>query len=512
VPRRFNVSGVCHPADHYMLPPLRRLPGVRKLVEDNAYFDLHAPRQSGKTTAVRTLAAELTAEGRCTSVVLSIETASAMPDEVGAAELAILADWRERAERLPPELRPPPWPAADAGARILTGLAAWAKASPRPLVLFVDEIDAIRDAPLISVLRQLRSGFSARPQSFPQSIGLVGMRDVRDYLMQAGGHMRTASPFIIKDESLTLRNFTRDEVAELYAQHTADTGQAFEPAAVDRAFELSGGHPWLVNALARQMVEVLVPGRDRALGAADADDAAALLVKRRDTHPGSLSARLEEPRVRAVMEPMLTGDSLGGVSLQDQEYVVDLGLIRRTPPGGLDVANPVYREIMPRVLAANPRATAAQLAPTWLRSDGQLDPNNLLESFLAFWRRHGEVLMSSHPYHEAAPHLVLMAFLHRVENGGGRLEREFAVGTGRMDLCLRCGPVTVAIELKVWRRRDPLDEGLAQLDKRLAALPADTVGWLVVFDRRPDQPPVEDRTTASTARTPAGREVVVVRA
>jgi len=514
MPRRFNVSGPCIPADHYMLPPGRRLPAVRKLVDDKAYFVLHAPRQSGKTTAMRSLARELTAEGRYISAVLSNEVGQPAPHDPGAAEQAILQSWRGTLiAQLPPELRPPPWPEAPAMSRIEWALRAWADAAPRPLALFMDEVDALSDETLVSVLRQFRSGFQDRPGHFPWCIGLVGMRDIRDYLMKAGGSGRTgsASPFNIKDESLTLRNFTCDEVAELYAQHSAETGQAFEPACAERAFELSGGHPWLVNALARQMVEVLVPDRTQPLSRAHADQAAALLVKRRDTHLHSLATRLEEPRVRAIIEPMLTGDLITNVPQTDVEFLLDLGLVRQGAAGDLDVANPIYREIIARELAAAPQRAAATVTPTWLRPDGRLDFAKLLESFLAFWRRHGEVLLKAQPYHEAAPHLVLMAFLQRVENGG-RLEREYASGTGRLDLWLRYGPDTLAVEVKVWRPEepDPLREGLERMDAYLSGLGLDT-GWLVIFDRRPGIPRTSERTGASRAHTPGGREVVVVR-
>jgi hypothetical protein len=137
----------------------------------------------------------------------------------------------------------------------------------------------------------------------------------------------------------------------------------------------------------------------------------------------------------------------------------------------------------------------------------------LMEAFLAFWRQHGQPLLGTAHYHEIAPHMVLMAFLHRVANGGGTLEREYAIGMGRMDLCLRYGPDTLALELKVWRdgEKDPLGEGLAQLDHYLAGLGLAT-GWLVIFDRRSDQPPIAERTSATTVETPAGRRVSVVRA
>jgi hypothetical protein len=129
-----------------------------------------------------------------------------------------------------------------------------------------------------------------------------------------------------------------------------------------------------------------------------------------------------------------------------------------------------------------------------------------------FWRQHGEPLFGSTPYPEIAPHIVLMAFLHRVVNGGGTLEREYAIGSGRMDICLRYGTVILAIELKVWRDKnpDPIKEGLQQLDKYLSGLSLDT-GWLVIFDRRSGLPPLSDRTTTEMATSPAGREIIVIR-
>ena len=54
---RFNTAGPCIPGRHYMLPALDRLPEVRRLVEDEDYFVVHAPRQTGKTTARNALIA-----------------------------------------------------------------------------------------------------------------------------------------------------------------------------------------------------------------------------------------------------------------------------------------------------------------------------------------------------------------------------------------------------------------------------------------------------------------------
>ena len=243
-----------------MLPAMARLPEVRGLVDRGKYFVVHAPRQTGKTTALLTFGRELTAEGQYVAVMVSMETASVFRDDIAAAELCALSAWRMAAEdRLPAELWPPPWPDAPPGSRITAALSAWAKAAPRPLVLFIDEIDSLEGPALVSVLRQLRQRFADRPAAAPWSLALIGMRDVHDYKIAMDGRdgATSGSPFNVKDRSLLLRDFTRDEVATLYAQHTTESGQPFAPDVVDRAFALTQGQPWLVNALAEVTTEEL---------------------------------------------------------------------------------------------------------------------------------------------------------------------------------------------------------------------------------------------------------------
>ncbi|NEP19914.1 MAG: AAA family ATPase [Leptolyngbya sp. SIO4C1] len=511
----FNTAGPCKADIHYMLPPLARLPNLERLITQQGYFVLHAPRQTGKTTAMLALAQQLTASGQYTAIMLSVEVGAPYPDDVNAAEQAILGEWQRAASfMLPLDLRPPQWQEAAPGSRIVTALSQWAQTSPRPLVVFIDEIDALQNQTLLAFLRQLRSGYPSRPQGFPQSLALIGVRDVRDYKVASGGSRRlnTASPFNIKVKSLTLRNFTQGEIQSLYEQHTAETGQILTPVVVQRVFELTQGQPWLVNALAKEIVEEIVPDPNHTISLEQVEQAKEILIQRQDTHIDSLASILREDRVRAVIEPMLAGQQLGAVPSDDVQFLIDLGLCRLNPQGGLMAANPIYQEVLPRVLSQTPQASLPQIAPSWLTADGTLDPEQLLHAFLRFWRQHGQPLLKSAPYHEIAPHLVLMAFLHRVVNGGGTLEREYAIGSDRMDLCLRYGEVTLGMELKVWRegRPDPIKAGLEQIDRYLAGLGLAT-GWLVIFDQRLGLPPIAERTTTESAETASGRSITVIR-
>jgi hypothetical protein len=511
----FNTAGPCQADIHYMLPSTVRLPEIVNLIAQRNYFVIHAPRQVGKTTAMLALAQELTASGQYTAVMLSLEVGAAFSDDLGAAELAILGEWKQSIRfRLPKDMQPNEWLDAEAGVRIGTNLSNWAEQSSSPLIVFLDEIDALSNETLISVLRQIRSGFPNRPQGFPQSVALVGMRDVRDYKYASGGsdRLNTSSPFNIKVRSFTLSNFTLEDVRNLYQQHTEATGQIFTSEAVDLAFHLTQGQPWLVNAIAKEIVEYITKDPAIPITAELVNEAKEILIKRQDTHLDSLAERLREDRVRVIIQPILSGQELVNMPEDDLRFVLDLGLCSRDSRGGIQIANPIYREIIPKVLASITIASLTSIAPTWLDNDGNLNPQALLDSFILFWRQHGEPLFNSTPYPEIAPHIVLMAFLHRVVNGGGTLEREYAIGSGRMDICLRYGKVTLAMELKVWadKRPDPLKEGLPQLDKYLSGLSLDS-GWLVIFDRRSGLPTLSDRTTTENVISPAGREIIVIR-
>ena len=290
--RWFNTAGPCQSDIHYMLPPTLRFPGLKQLIERRGYFVIHAPRQTGKTTAMLALAQELTDSGRYVAITVSAEVGQPFSHDPDTAEIAILDAWRGAAQaELSIDLQPPPWPSAATGRRIGSALQAWATTCPRPLVIFIDEIDALTDAALISVLRQLRDGYPRRPKSFPYSLALIELRDVRDYKVASGSsdRLNTASPFNIKVESLTLRNFNEDEIAQLYGQHTAATGQVFTPAAVSLAFGQTQGQPWLVNALARQVVEVIVSDGKTLITPQHIQQAKEILIQRQDTHLDSLA-------------------------------------------------------------------------------------------------------------------------------------------------------------------------------------------------------------------------------
>jgi hypothetical protein len=122
--------------------------------------------------------------------------------------------------------------------------------------------------------------------------------------------------------------------------------------------------------------------------------------------------------------------------------------------------------------------------PRYLK-DGRIDMDYLLRDFQQFWHANSDIwLKRCDDYPEAAPHLVMMAFLQRVVNGGGEIIREMASGTGRLDLCLIYENRKYPIELKIRYGDKYLEEGIEQT-ARYMELHCCREGWLVAFDRRP---------------------------
>ena len=511
MPRSFNTTGPCEPDRHYMLPAEGRIPDLRPRVEAEQYFVVHAPRQTGKTTAIRAFAARLRGLGYV-ALWASLETSQGIED-IGGAEATWIRSLEDRAQDLDRADRPPaadPFLEREPGRRLLSYLRAWSAATPRPLVLLLDEADTVSGPALVSLLRQLRDGFVGRgPGRFPVSVGLVGMRDLRDYLTHAkdGAHTNPGSPFNIKAESVTLRNFTRAEVAILLGQHTQETGQDFALEAVDQIAHLSAGQPYLVNALARGATQL---AGEQTVSLPHVEAAREALIRARSTHLDALAERLRDPHVAPVIQAVLLGDLDVETDTDDYQLTVDLGLLDDStrPP---TIANPLYREILARQLARRRQDNLPAPWWPWRTTSGGLDMAALIAAFLDWWRENGDQLVSQgiQGYPEAVPHLTFMAFLQRVVNGGGRVSREFAVGRGAIDLLVEYGGERHVIELKRIRPQHDSPErvvtaGLRQLRRYLDAVGVEH-GWLLIFDQRAGQR-WEDRLWAD-ARIVDGKTV-----
>ena len=507
--RAFNTEGPVVAADHYHIPPLERidLDQVLGLVRDKKYFVLHAPRQTGKTSAMLALRDLLNGghagDYRC--VYANVEAGQAARENVAEGMRAVLSQFALRAsltlgddslERIGRD-------ALDSGGplgALSLALSRWAAADRTPLVLLIDEIDALVGDTLLAVLRQLRAGYDQRPSAFPQSVVLCGVRDVRDYRIHSTAENRMVlggSAFNVKAKSLRLGDFSEPEVRELLGQHTAATGQAFTEEALRLILTRTAGHsPWLVNALCREACFDDKAGRDRSRPITEQ----AIREAQERLIPGA-----GDPPRQPGRHVARGARAAGGGADADRHRPARVdrrGCRLRLRPGAGgsgDGRHAAHRQPDLRRSGAAPSelrradGDAATDGVVRGRGRGPLDVEGLIAAFQAFFREHSEHWVQRFErYHEAGPQLLLQAHLQRIVNGGGRIEREYALGRGRTDL-LVVWPQggrerRFVVECKV--RRGELERTVAEGVKQTRAYGdrcAAEAGHLIVFDRAPDR-------------------------
>ncbi|MBU0763413.1 MAG: ATP-binding protein [Bacteroidetes bacterium] len=490
----FNVAGPCNDKKHYMIPVIDRNKEIISLIEQEHYFVIHAARQSGKTTLIQELTSHLEKEGKYHALYCSLEAASVFTDpEKGIPEILGILKSAVKYSPLPDKNNFAKDADYSEKASLITNvLKDYIQKLDKPFVIFFDEIDSLSDGTLIGFLRQLRDGYVTRSRiPFLHSAVLVGMRNIRDYkskIREGRETLGSASPFNIITKALTIKNFNKEDIHNLYRQHTDSTGQKFEKQAVEKVYDQTDGQPWLVNAIAREaIIGILEEDYTKPVTEILIGQAIQNIILRRDTHIDSLLERLKEPRVQKIIEPIIVGsDKEINILDDDTRFCLDLGLIKDEDKT-LKPANKIYNEVIIRTLSYNTQYYLhTSVKNIWIDKKGNIDMSGLLKGFQQFWRENGDIWIEKYDYKEAAPHLIMQAFLQRIINSGGSVSREYASSRERIDLCVHYGENNYPVELKLYYSPKTEAQGLEQLSGYMDTL-GEKTGWLLIFDRRADK-------------------------
>jgi hypothetical protein len=447
--KQFNTAGPMVRPDFYKVDPLTRwdMENILDLIRRERYFILHAPRQTGKTTCMFALRDYLNEEGKYFAIYTNVEIGQGSRNNVERALKVIASSLindielmigdtmglKKTFHEMLPNILPEIFME-----EVFKFICQQIK---KPIVLMIDEVDALVGDTLITFLRQIRKGYNNRPENFPSSIILCGLRDIQDYRIQTSGQeiITGGSAFNIKTKSLRLGNFSKEDVLNLYSQHTKETGQIFHDGCYDLIMEFTDGQPLLVNAIANEVTFEMKENRDRSVVITPAmiAEAKERLILERQTHIDQLLHKLREDRVRRVILPMLLGETID-LLYDDVSYCIDLGLIKKTKDG-LQIANKIYQEIIPREITLSRQNTfEVTFKPDWVNTDGSLNMKTLLTLFKEYWNENASLWSEDIAgYKEAAPQLVTQAFLQRVANGNGSIDREYAIGNKRVDILLK---------------------------------------------------------------------------
>ncbi|MCP4108118.1 MAG: ATP-binding protein [Desulfobacteraceae bacterium] len=502
--RFFNTAGPVDPGSHYCLPSLHRIDPnhIELLIEEKKYFVMYAPWQSGKTSYLLTLMKHLNDTGKYHCLYFNLEVGQSARENVLRGVKAILSEMATCARvYLNDDFPEKNWAdiLGENGEDAAFGkmLTLWAEQSRVPLVLLIDKIDTLAGDTLISILRQLRAGYTRRPGAFPQSVLLCGICDIRDYRIRSSKEnavITGGTAFNIKAEALRMEDFTKDEMTDLYRQHTIETGQVFSDEAFDEAWEFTQGQPWLVNALGYESCFKIEETRDRTreITWETINQSAENIIRRRDTHIEQLADVLWDKQVQKIIEPILIGKSFDdGLNFDDVQYVKDLGLVK-DQDGKLAIANGIYEEAIPRELSWTVQMGIQEQAESYQASDGRLDMDKLMSAFQDFFKNHSEQWIGKFEYKEAAPLLLIQAFLQHIIRKNGRMKRNYGLGMKHTDILVtwhynnNIQKIFIGLKFLHDFPETPLSKDVKQTREYVKNYEADE-GHLVIFDRTPDR-------------------------
>lgn len=500
--RTFTTDGPGDATLHHLLPAASRVAEIRSLVDQGRYFVFRAPGRSGKTTALRALAANLTAEGRFAALCCSAKAAASAGSDVVLAQNSLLSAMRIAAEQdLPEALRPPfASPASDVTA-LWESLTAWAKVCPLPIVLFFDDGDSLSRPVIESLLQQFESGFSRRPAFFPWSVGLVLQFDARvdaAHSENPAPHAFSTGPFENSWSSRLLPPLTKSEIRALYAQAFDQSDAQQTSEAIDFILEASAGHPYIIQALGREIGAHAPPfsvlTKERAIAAFRA------LVSRLESPVDHLGLRLAEPRIRHIIEPLLLGQTgIAHTPEVDVQFVRDLGLITTEDP--VRIAGALFRALIPRLLTAPIRRALTVDPQLSFDGDGRLYMESLLQAFASFYSANAAELLPATPYTKIASELIFLAFLFHTLEGRGWIDVEFGTSRGFIEITITV-PIPTGDEQPTEQREVILlaarrkgDSGIKRktlegLEKAMLRASSDS-GSVVLFDKREKRRPGE---------------------
>jgi DNA polymerase III delta prime subunit len=337
--KSFCVAGPCDPDKHYYLENRTGTETILREIDQGSYCYLYGPPQTGKTTTCLQLAQELNQGGTYCAVRLSVAAAK-WYDKADDAWQAVLESWdRDIYSQLSADLRPTPgrnmrYYADGFREPIPEAISRWAFVCPRPLVLFIDDLQALANngsgsnsssgntSPLYhSFLSQLLSGFHDRPKNFAYSICLVGESH------------RLPSHFNIVSESIRLPNFSRPQVEAIMEQMEVDSSHHLEDDAKERIVTLTQGQPWVVNAFGMILTNKMVEHHKMTFTIEHVNTVLAMLIDRMDPFLRHIADIARDRIYGPILKQVDTQQASYSHELK-LEYLLEQGILSKDPTNG----------------------------------------------------------------------------------------------------------------------------------------------------------------------------------
>ncbi len=495
--REFNTTGLCVPRKHYMVDISDRVARMRAMVDRGDYFCVNRARQYGKTTTLsalrRTLAGDYAVAGLDFQALSHADFAT--EGAFAGSFASILLDAEELGQlELPDEATDALEKLEGAGTPTLKGLfralRRWLRASARPVVLIIDEVDsATNNQVFLDFLAQLRLAYLSREDdpSYPafQSVVLAGVTDVKHLKakIRPDGESKVNSPWNIAADFDVVMSFDEADVAGMLADYEEDHATGMDVAAVsDEVVAWTGGYPFLVSRVC-QLMDV----RGLAWNRAGVDEAVRLLLKDDDVSLfESLMGQLENhAELKGALRAMLiAGERMEYLPYDETQKLLRMYGFATERDGMLVIANRVFETLLCDHLLGEERDVglreAAALGRSLFVRDGRLHMRAVLEGFRRTYEQVFGPLVDRFPEKDGRE--LFLLYLKPIINGTGNyyIEAQTRDQT-RTDVVVDYAGERFVVELKVWRGPRYNAEGEEQLRGYLDHFGL-SVGYMLSFN------------------------------
>lgn len=470
--KRFNVTGPCIPALHYMVDTSEMIDLiVRDYVDAGEYFTMNRARQYGKTTTLKLLTKRLS--GRYIVIDMSFEgkdeyfaSLDTLAEGIRRRVLMLLQKLDETLSDIFNKPIDKAFPMSDLGQRI----TALCDSASKPVVLLVDEVDKASDNQVfmtfLGVLRDMYIEQAAGNAKTFHSVILAGVHDVKNLKMKLRPEEKHSynSPWNIAARFDVDMSFSAAEIATMLHEYESDhrTGMDIEKVA-QRLFYYTSGYPFLVSLLCKTMDEERLDWTDNGV-----DEAERRAIRASNTLFDDLIKNLvNNPSFAALVERIVVRGAR--VAFEIHNPNIDLGLmygIFSDETGQIKVSNIIFETVILNYLVSI--AETNDLIDHYVDErgrflgSGKLNMPLVLERFAAFMR--SEYRDEDGAFIEREGRLLFLSFLKPIINGTGHYVVEPETrGSRRMDVVVFYGGEEHIVELKIWHGEQAANEAYEQL-------------------------------------------------
>ncbi|MBR6659021.1 MAG: AAA-like domain-containing protein [Paludibacteraceae bacterium] len=487
--KRFNTTGSCNPAMHYMVDTSKKLAQIEEYIDDGLYFTINRARQFGKTTTLDSLFRLLSDK----YFIIKISFEGLGEDDYREGRL-FLAEFQKilvkRIKTISYDLadfwKSPVLSFGDLSKKVYD----FCKLVNKPVVLMIDEVDKSQNNQLfLDLLGMLRNLYLERSESGDMSstfhsVILAGVYDVKNLKikLRPDEERKYNSPWNIAADFDVDMTFHPDEIITMLNEYETDHHTGMDKEFIsNEIYKYTGGYPFLVS----KICELIDRRFEKDWSERGIQMAVKEIVKGNSgTLIDDISKNLENnEELRSFMYSIsVNGQKYTYTLIDPVVRVADMFSYIKDVEGKTIIHNLIFEECFQQYFAlAYDRQNAGKISVTQGEYvlNGKLNMPYVIERFQSLIRN--EYRKADDEFLERQGRLLFLCFLKPIVNGTGfyYVEPETRDG-GRMDLVVSFGGEEFVIELKIWRGEKYEVEGKVQLAEYLKTRGLNE-GYLVTF-------------------------------